>query len=420
MSMTVHAKPSRPADTHQLALFTGILAAYAANDDAPLDNKTLYRMAVKQAGLPESVLDARVSIGGSHGHNLMTRKIRWFQQTLKAAGVIERIPGKRGLWKLTQPNKDKLNQIDTTLSVLGFSTRLGVAILGSCETFFKRIDTPVHLVVTSPPYPLQNSRDYGNPSEAEFVDWMCRMLEPVVKNLVPGGSICLNISNDIFIKGLPARSLYRERLILALHDRLGLYKMDELIWESNKAPGPAIWASKTRTQLNVAYEPVYWLTNDPSLVASDNRRVLQPHSKEHQKFIAAGGQKHRYESSNGAYVHLPGSYSAETKGKIPRNVIKIGNADFSQRAYKRMAIANGLPAHGAPMPLKLAKFLIEFLTKPGEVVVDPFGGSFTTPLAAELLGRAWMATELVAEYVLGGALRFKEFMGYQNHLKYAA
>jgi hypothetical protein len=44
------------------------------------------------------------------------------------------------------------------------------------------------------------------------------------------------ISNDIFIAKSPARSLYRERLVLALHDRLGLWKMDELIWENKSKP----------------------------------------------------------------------------------------------------------------------------------------------------------------------------------------
>lgn len=403
----------------QLNLFAGVIEAYAQNQDLTLDNKSLYRKVVIKMGLPTSVLEDKATVGNTT-FNPMARKIRWWQQSLKSAGVIERVPGKRGLWRLTQQNKDGLSQIDTNLTLLGFSTNLGVAILGSCETFFKRIDVPVHLVVTSPPYPLRVPRNYGNPSEAEFVDWLCRMLEPVVKNLVPGGSICLNVSNDIFIKGLPARSLYRERLLLALHDRLGLFKMDELIWESNKPPGPIAWASKQRVQLNVAWEPVYWLTNDPANVRSDNRRVLEPHTKQHLKLIEGGGVKKRYDSSDGAYVHLPGSYANKTDGKIPRNILKVANTCPSQREYKKLARANGWPAHGAPMPLNLAKFLIEFLTKPGELVVDPFGGSFTTPLAAEMLNRAWIATELMAEYVMGGAFRFADFPGFSHHLKSAA
>jgi len=40
------------------------------------------------------------------------------------------------------------------------------------------------------------------------VDWACRVIEPIVRNLVRGGSICINVSNDVMIAGLPARSMY--------------------------------------------------------------------------------------------------------------------------------------------------------------------------------------------------------------------
>ncbi|MCA3175349.1 MAG: site-specific DNA-methyltransferase, partial [Burkholderiales bacterium] len=48
-----------------------------------------------------------------------------------------------------------------------------------------------------------------------------------------------------------------------------------------------------------------------------------------------------------------------------------------------MAKDLGLTAHGAPMPLALARKLIRFLTDVGNLVVDPCAGSMTTPLAAE-------------------------------------
>ncbi|MFP1498029.1 hypothetical protein ACLB1Q_34860 [Escherichia coli] len=34
----------------------------------------------------------------------------------------------------------------------------------------------------------------------------------------------------------------------------------------------------------------------------------------------------------------------------------------------------GFPLHGATSPTRLAAFLIEFLTEPGDLVVDPFAG----------------------------------------------
>lgn len=402
----------------QLNLFSSVMHAYAANDDGRLSNTEVYQKVAEVMGLSPDEANARVSIGkAGESRNALAQKVRWHQQTLKLAGILERVEGERGIWQLTRKASKDLSQIEPTVAVLGFSTDLGVAILGACEHVFSHLDAPITLVVTSPPYPLKSARAYGNPCEAHYVDWICRTLEPVVKNLVPGGSICLNISNDVFLPNSPARSLYRERLVLALHDRLGLHKMDELIWENrSKPPGPVQYASIQRNQLNVAWEPVYWFTNDPYQVRADNRRVLQAHTDRHLSLIHGGGEQRNVSNSDGAYLIRPGAYGNLTDGRIPKNVLSFGHRCSAQLAYKKAAREMGLPVHGAPMPLKLAMFLIEFLSAPGDLVADPFGGSFTTADAAERLGRLWLSTECMLEYVLGGSTRFQDRPGFAQHL----
>ena len=59
------------------------------------------------------------------------------------------------------------------------------------------------------------------------------------------------------------------------------------------------------------------------------------------------------------------------------------------------------------MPLALAKFLVEWLSRPGDLVVDPMAGTLTTAKAAEITGRRWLASELHLEYLLAGAYRFE-------------
>lgn len=70
-----------------------------------------------------------------------------------------------------------------------------------------------------------------------------------------------------------------------------------------------------------------------------------------------------------------------------------------------MAKVQGLPVHGAPMPLDLADFLVRYLSAEGELVVDPFGGWGTTGIAAEQTGRRWMSTEKHVEYIHGTVIR---------------
>jgi site-specific DNA-methyltransferase (cytosine-N4-specific) len=46
----------------------------------------------------------------------------------------------------------------------------------------------------------------------------------------------------------------------------------------------------------------------------------------------------------------------------------------------------------------LPTFFIKLLTKPGDLVLDPFAGTCTTAVAAEKLGRRWLATEIDKRY----------------------
>lgn len=399
----------------QLELFACVRDAYSAAPPDGLANDQLYETVATRAGVSRRELGRRSPIGRAGAmRSTAERATRWQQQTLKRLGLLERVDGVRGVWRLTAEGKRQLRRINPGFRMLAFSTHLGLAIWGRCEDVFPHIDVPITLALTSPPYPLRQPRAYGNPSEQEFVDFVCRAFEPIVRNLVAGGSICLNVTNDIFMRGLPSRSLYLERLVLALSGRLGLALMDRLIWHNpSKPPGPAQWASVSRVQLNVAYEPIYWFTNDPTKVKADNRRVLEPHTDRHLGLIAAGGERRQSEFGDGAYRINPGDFRNPTAGRIPRNVIVRGHSCADQNAYRRAARGLGLPVHAAAQPLAIARFLVEFLSSPGDLVVDPFSGSLTTAKAAEELARLWMATESIWEYLRGGAERFRHRPGFK-------
>ncbi len=221
-----------------------------------------------------------------------------------------------------------------------------------------------------------------------------------MKQLVPGASVALNITQDSFNRGRPSRSLYLERLTLALCDKLGLELMDRLQWVNrSKPPSPTHWACKQRVQLCSSYEPVLWFTNDASKVRSNNLRVLQPHSEQHLKLQAAGGENRTTFYGDGAYQLKSGSFGNKTEGTIPKNTLFYGNSCADTRFCHSIARELGFPLHGATSPTRLAAFLIEFLTEPGDLVVDPFAGLHKVPIAAERLGRRWLATDKIMEWL---------------------
>lgn len=378
----------------------------------------MYLRVAHTAGLDPATLEERVPVGASgQRHNLLKRSLRWFQQSMRMAGVIEHVPGQRGIWQLTHDAGHDLSKVNDGVAVLGFSTDLGVAILGSCDTVFSRIDVPVTLMVTSPPFPIAKGRAYGRVPLKDYEAFIVRCLEPLVRAMLPGASIMLHLGCDVFEPGACARSTYVEETVVALRRQLGLYLVDRYTWiQNDRAPGPVRYASIDRVMLHGGHDTILHLTNDPSRLLCRNDRVLTEHTARHLKLMAAGGERRRSSSADGAHGVRPGSFGRQTTGKIPRNVLFFGHNCASQRAYKRRCAALGLRPHGAPMPLALARFLVEYGSEPGEVVADIFGGSQTTPLAAEQLGRRWISTETCLEYVLGGATWFEGAPGMFNPL----
>lgn len=396
-------------------LFEHVASAYADSEDGRLDNATLYRVVAERAGISDADRRARAPIGqAGQLHSRVERAIRWHTQTLKHMGVLRRVEGERGVWELVERTRKGLHVPVVPVKLVAFSTDLGVAIWGDNLDVIARLDEPVHLVLTSPPYCLRKPRAYGNVPISQYVDFIVRSIEPLVRTLARGASLCLNFSNDVFEPGSPARSTYIERVIIALEDHLGLHLMDRLPWVNlSKAPGPIAWASKERIHLNTGFEPIVWMCNSPRESYADNRRVLEPHTERHRKLIAAGGTSAAVSYSDGAYARKAGAFGRETAGRIPKNVLMRGHRCADAIATRRHAAELGVAAHGAVMPTSVADFLIRYLTQPGQLVVDPFGGKGTTGLAAERTGRRWLICDRVLDYLRAGSEQFRGAAGFE-------
>ena len=81
------------------------------------------------------------------------------------------------------------------------------------------------------------------------------------------------------------------------------------------------------------------------------------------------------------------------------NKIKGGNKDEQ------------LTGHGTQKPVECMKRPIENNSTPGQAVYEPFSGSGTTIIAAEMTGRQCFAIELAPEYVDVAVKRWQEFTG---------
>lgn len=140
----------------QSDLFEPLLAAYRnvqIHDDG-ISNAALYETLNLEGGERKPVGRAR------QPHNLEHRKVRWHQQTLRKLGLLERVPGRRGRWRLTpKAQKDgELTPAPKGVSLVAFSTDLGVAIWTRTETLAGKLTDQISAIITSPPYPLREAR----------------------------------------------------------------------------------------------------------------------------------------------------------------------------------------------------------------------------------------------------------------------
>jgi len=349
-------------------------------------------------GLDADARGRRGTIGGQD-HNLLAHRVRWAQQHARIAGLVERDEGR---WCLKDRGREHLTRSVPGRPVTIFFTENGCAVWGLAEEAASLVDAgSVRLLLSSPPYPLNTRKRYGNEAAQEYVDWLCRIVESLMPAMAADGSLVINLG-DVWTKNSPTVSLYQERTMIALQDRLGLHLCQRFVWHNpSTLPVPTNYVGIERIRVKNACETLWWLSASERPFA-DNRAILEPYSDSMRSLIGRGGQGRSKKPSG--HAHRDGSFAVDNGGSIAPNVIRLPNS--GDQAYAAACRAAGLKPHPARMPRELASRMIRFLTAPGEIVLDPFGGSGTTAIAAEELGRRWVTTEMHREYVEGARLRF--------------
>ena len=259
----------------------------------------------------------------------------------------------------------------------------------------------VDLVLTSPPYALHFKKDYGNANQQDYVAWLLPFAKEIKRIIKPLGSFVLNLGGA-WQAGSPIRSLYHYRTLLTLVDEVGFDLAQEFFWfNPAKMPAPAEWVNVRRIRVKDSVEYIFWLVKDP-MARANNRNVLQPYSEDMKRLIKRGVKQTIRPSGH----VINGTFASDQGGSIPSNLIQCGNNESNSAYIKNSKIA-GNKIHPARFPAELPRFFIEFLTNPGDLVLDPFAGSNTTGYVAEGLKRKWVGVELRSDYAHESELRFK-------------
>lgn len=89
------------------------------------------------------------------------------------------------------------------------------------------------------------------------------------------------------------------------------------------------------------------------------------------------------------FINNAGSGTFNNGGKAIHDFFESSVCPMSEKKYGK---------HPTQKPLSIMKYLIEIVTNPDDIVLDPFMGSGSTCVAAALTGRRYIGIELSEEY----------------------
>ena len=309
-----------------------------------------------------------------------------------------------------------------------FNTELGELYLGDSEKLLKgkvgeRLKGKVNLIMTSPPFPLNQKKSYGNKIGETYKEWFVSLAPIFAEMLVPDGSIVIEIGNA-WESERPVQSLLPLRCLLdfAEHPQAGLRLCQESIcYNPARLPSPAQWVTIDRVRMTDSYTHVWWLAKSDNPKA-DNRRALRPYSASMERLLKrqtynAGKRPSEHVVSETGFLTDHGGSIAHNffeidpihPGDKPRlpNAFRIANTRSSD-SFSKACRREGITPHPARMPEGLVSFYTELLTEPGDLVLDPFAGSCTTGSVAERLNRRWIGIEIQESYAQQAKLRFED------------
>lgn len=281
----------------------------------------------------------------------------------------------------------------------------------------------VQLILTSPPFPLNNKKSYGNLTGNDYREWFAGLAPVFADLLTDNGSIIIELGNS-WVPGRPVQSLLHLESLMDFvrHPDTDLRLCQQFVcYNPARLPSPAQWVTIERIRFTDSYTHVWWMAKS-DYPKADNRRALRPYSKSMERLLRrrsynAGKRPSEHDVSEESFlVDHGGSISPNffevepvEEGRDVRlpNTFRFSNTS-SNDYFHRTCRERGIQPHPARMPAGLVAFFIEVLTDPGDLVLDPFAGSNTTGYVAELAGRRWAAIELKEEYAAQARIRFED------------
>lgn len=254
-------------------------------------------------------------------------------------------------------------------------TELGALFVADALDVLRQVpDSTLDLVVTSPPYNDQPKyRDNEDYARNWYRDTFLKITDELLRSLKPSGSLVLNYKSKR-VNG--ERGTLQYELVFWLREQ-GWTFAEDYIWVK-PSPPPGRWRRYLKDAVEYCFQ--FTKTEDWHFYPE---QVLEPARWDRKDVERRKKLSHNFERADAPSGHGRKRVQAGPDMVRPSNAL-IMEPEFGPNPTR----------HPARFPVGLPQFFINLMTQHGDLVCDPFAGTGTTALAAELTGRRWLCTEI--------------------------
>lgn len=235
-------------------------------------------------------------------------------------------------------------------------------------------DTSIDLIFADPPYNIGkdfNGRKDKWGSDDEYREWCYCWLDLCVRKLKPTGSLYLMAATQ----NMPHLDIYLSKK---------LHILSRIVWFYDSS------GVQAKRYFGSLYEPILFCVKDKKQYTFNADDIL-------------------VEAKTGAERKLidyrkpvPSVYNTK---KVPGNVWEIPRVRYRMDEYEN---------HPTQKPVALLERIILASSSPGDLVLDPFSGTFTTSFVAQKWERQSVGIEIDEEYVKIGLRRLEILTRYKG------
>jgi len=268
-------------------------------------------------------------------------------------------------------------------------------ITGDCSEVMKGIpEASVDLIVTSPPYGVNIAYDVHDDDMeiSEYLEFTRKWMTEAYKVLKDDGRIALNIPYEINRQAKGGRIFFVSEVYQVMKEiGFKFFGVVDLEEDSPHRSKTTAWGS--------------WMSPSSPYIYNPKECMVLAYKKHHIKKVKGEPQ-------------WKGEPTVTEEGKTKIVYQEKDKKDFMELVFGQWKYLNdSRPMTKATFSMDIPTKAIKILSYKNDVILDPFNGSGTTSVAAELLDRRWIGIELSENYANVARERIQSFVDQKRQQK---